>query len=110
MEISTTPATENNINLDFTTLNKASKLLKSINHKLRKQMMQLISTNGKLTVTEIQQMLSLNASTASQHLAILRKAGFVDTAREGKNVFYLHNKKNTDYLNYVLTRLLEPSL
>jgi DNA-binding transcriptional ArsR family regulator len=44
-----------------------------------------------MTVTEIYVKLRLEQSVASQHLAILRKAGFVDTLRDGKFIYYSVN-------------------
>ena len=44
-----------------------------------------------MTVTEIYVKLRLEQSVASQHLAILRRAGIVSTARDGKFIFYSLN-------------------
>jgi DNA-binding transcriptional ArsR family regulator len=41
-----------------------------------------------MTVTEIYVKLRLEQSVASQHLAILRKAGYVNTTRDGKFIYY----------------------
>ena len=41
-----------------------------------------------MTVTDIYVKLRLEQSVASQHLAILRKAGVVQTERDGKFIFY----------------------
>ncbi|MCE2656382.1 MAG: ArsR family transcriptional regulator, partial [Sediminibacterium sp.] len=51
-----------------------------------------IDEQKKVTVTEIYVKLRLEQSVASQHLAILRRAGIVSTIREGKFIFY-----NVDY-------------
>ena len=42
----------------------------------------------KITVTEIYVHLRLEQSVASQHLAILRRAGIVKTERDGKFIYY----------------------
>jgi DNA-binding transcriptional ArsR family regulator len=78
----------NELTLDIIQLKKAALVLRAINHKLRQQIMKLIYQNGKMTVTEIYIKLRLEQSVASQHLAILRKAGFVNTTRDGKFIYY----------------------
>ncbi len=44
-----------------------------------------------MTVTEIYVKLRLEQSVASQHLAILRRAGIVVTQRDGKFIYYAVN-------------------
>ncbi|HEX6334981.1 MAG TPA: metalloregulator ArsR/SmtB family transcription factor [Flavisolibacter sp.] len=79
--------------LDLKTLElkKASLIFRAINHKLRQQMVKLIHEQGRMTVTQIYIKLRLEQSVASQHLAILRKAGLVCTERDGKFIFYSLN-------------------
>lgn len=83
------------IKLDYGLLKKAVLTLRAVNHKLRKQIIKLLEDNKRLTVTEIYVKLRLEQSVASQHLAILRRAGVVKTDREGKYIFY---SLNTDRL------------
>jgi DNA-binding transcriptional ArsR family regulator len=79
------------LRIDVLPLKKAALILRAINHKLRMQILKLIHTHGKLTVTEIYVKLRLEQSVASQHLAILRRAGMVDTVRDGKFIYYSVN-------------------
>jgi DNA-binding transcriptional ArsR family regulator len=51
----------------------------------------LLDEHQKMTVTEIYVKLRLEQSVASQHLAILRRAGIVSTSRDGKFIFYSVN-------------------
>ena len=78
---------------DVLSLKKAALILRAVNHPLRQHMLKLLHQHGKMTVTEIYKKLRLEQSVASQHLAILRKAGFVVTEREGKFVFYSVNHR-----------------
>lgn len=78
--------------LDFGTVKNAALTLRALNHNLRKQMVKLLEENKKLPVTEIYKKLKLEQSVASQHLAILRNAGIVQTEREGKFIYYSLNK------------------
>lgn len=61
---------------------------RAINHKLRQRIIDLLYLNPGLTVTEIFIYLRIEQSVASQHLAILRNAGFVSTQRDGKFIKY----------------------
>ncbi len=79
------------IKVDFLHTKKASLILRSINHKLRQQIIKLLDDHQKMTVTEIYVKLRLEQSVASQHLAILRRAGIVSTSRDGKFIFYSVN-------------------
>jgi ArsR family transcriptional regulator, virulence genes transcriptional regulator len=67
---------------------KALYLLRAINHPLRMSIIQLIDANKKLKVTEIYETLRLQQAIVSQHLSILRKAGFVVIHKEKKYVYY----------------------
>jgi DNA-binding transcriptional ArsR family regulator len=94
------------LKLDLLNLKKASLVLRSVNHKLRQQILKLIDEHGKMTVTEIYVKLRLEQSVASQHLAILRKAGFVKTERDGKFIYYSVNTTRLEELNKFVLELL----
>ena len=76
------------ISLDYAELRKAVLVLRAVNHKLRQQMIALLEENEKLTVTDLYIKMRLEQSIASQHLAILRRAGVVATDRNGKFIYY----------------------
>ena len=101
LAIPTTQVTENfsSVNVDLYNLKKGAMVLRAINHKLRQQILKLIDESGKMTVTEIYVKLRLEQSVASQHLAILRKAGFVKTERDGKFIYYSVNTDRLEELN-----------
>jgi DNA-binding transcriptional ArsR family regulator len=104
-ETAVMPATE--LKIDVIQLKKASLILRAINHKLRQQILKLVHQNGKMTVTEIYVKLRLEQSVASQHLAILRKAGFVNTLRDGKFIFYSVNHSRLDQVHQIVHDLLK---
>jgi DNA-binding transcriptional ArsR family regulator len=79
------------MNVDYTSIKKAALILRAINHKLRQQILELIHEEERITVTELYVKLRLEQSVASQHLAILRRAGIVKTTREGKFIWYSVN-------------------
>ena len=79
---------ESPIYIDYVLLRKAVLVLRALNHKLRQSILQLLEEGKRLTVTEIYVKLRLEQSVASQHLAILRRAGVVITERDGKYIYY----------------------
>ncbi len=76
------------VQLDYADLRKAVLVLRAVNHKLRQRVIDLLEEQDKLTVTDIYIKLRLEQSVASQHLAILRRAGVVATDRQGKFIYY----------------------
>lgn len=67
---------------------KAALVLRALNHPLRQQILRLLDQSGGMYVTEMYVKLRLEQSICSQQLAILRRAGLVQTRREGKQIFY----------------------
>ena len=84
------------LHIDYHNIKKAALILRSLNHKLRQEILKFITEKRKVTVTEIYAKLRLEQSVASQHLALLRKAGIVSTQREGKFIYYTLNDKRVD--------------
>lgn len=95
------------LKIDVIQLKKAALILRAINHKLRQQMMKLLHQHGKMTVTEIYVKLRLEQSVASQHLAILRKAGYVTTVRDGKFIYYSVNHDRLEQVHSIVYDLLK---
>lgn len=81
-------------------------VLRALNHKLRQQLLKLIEEEKKITVTEIYVRLRLEQSVASQHLAILRKAGIVITQRDGKFIYYSVNFKRLEEIETFVKQLV----
>lgn len=94
------------LKVDLLNVKKAALVLRAVNHKLRQQILKIIDEHGKMTVTELYVKLRLEQSVASQHLAILRKAGFVKTDRDGKFIYYSVNTNRMQELNKFVDELL----
>ena len=94
------------IKIDYYNVKKAALILRALNHKLRQQLVKLIEEQKRITVTEIYVRLHLEQSVASQHLAILRKAGIVNTERDGKFIFYLINHKRIEEVSRIVNELV----
>lgn len=93
------------IQLDYSELRKAVLVLRAVNHKLRQRIIDLLEENEKMTVTDIYIKLRLEQSVASQHLAILRKAGVVATDRQGKFIFYGLDKERLNQISRLVEEL-----
>ena len=78
---------------------KATALLKTIANKNRLMILcQIIEE--ELTVTDLYKSMNLSQSAISQHLALMRKEGFVKTRREQKNIYYsISSKEIKDIIN-----------
>lgn len=94
------------VKVDFVNLKKAAMTLRALNHKLRQQIVKLVDENRRLTVTEIYIRLRLEQSVASQHLAILRRAGIVKTDRDGKFIYYSINNDRVSHIMNCVDDLL----
>jgi DNA-binding transcriptional ArsR family regulator len=94
------------IKLDFLHLKKAALVLRALNHKLRQQMIKLLDESERMTVTELYVKLRLEQSVASQHLAILRRAGIVITHRDGKFIYYSINYSRVTEVNQFVEDLV----
>jgi DNA-binding transcriptional ArsR family regulator len=92
---------------DFHEVRKASLIFRALNHKLRQQMLLILIEHKQLTVTELFQILKLEQSVASQHLAILRRTGFVINKREGKFVWYMINPDRIEEIKQCVRILLD---
>lgn len=97
---------ENALHINYYNVKKTAIVLRSLNHKLRQQIIKAIHESNKLTVTEIYVKLRLEQSVASQHLAILRRAGIVSTKREGKFIYYTINKQRVEAIDEFVHNLV----
>jgi DNA-binding transcriptional ArsR family regulator len=102
----TTIAIESSLQIENLQLKKAALILRAINHPLRQQMLRLIHQNKQITVTSIYVKLRLEQSVASQHLAILRTAGFVNTVRDAKFIYYSVNYDRLQQLHTIAAELI----
>lgn len=97
---------DKNIKIDFFLLKKTAIILRALNHLLRQQIFNLLEENGKMTVSEIYGKLRLEQSVASQHLAIMRRAGIVKTERDKKFVYYRLNYDRIAQIDKSIKELL----
>lgn len=69
-------------------LEKAANMLKAIAHPMRIAIINFLEDGKQLTVTELQEKVGIEQSTASHHLGILKDKGVLTSKRDGKNTYY----------------------
>lgn len=96
---------EDEINIDYNNLRNAVLVLRAINHELRRSIINLLEEEERMTVTDMYVKLRIEQSVASQHLAILRKAGVVAPQREGKFIYYSLEKERLSQIAQLVSDL-----
>ena len=87
-------------------IRKTALVFRALNHPLRQKILSLLIEKKQLTVTELYESLLLEQSVASQHLAILRRTGFVKTKKQGKYVWYTLQENRLHQIHEVLAILM----
>lgn len=82
------------------------KLFKALADPSRVRILKMLQVRP-LCVCEIREILDLAVSTVSQHLAILRDAGFIYDVKENKWVNYYLHRQNQDKAVQVLLHLVQ---
>lgn len=75
-------------------LDTAASMLKAIAHPMRLAILNLLDRSAKLNVSEIHSKLSIEQSTTSHHLGILKDKGVLSSERKGKNTYYFLKHDN----------------
>ena len=72
---------------------KSAQILKILGNAKRLEILYHI-TDKELNVGQLERAVKLSQSALSQHLAVLRKAGIVNTRRSAQTIFYSLNDPN----------------
>ena len=78
---------------DLQFLENATETLRAMAHPARLAIVDLLSKNEELSVTEIYEQLQIEQAVASHHLRILKNKQVVRVKRDGKNSLYALNQK-----------------
>ncbi len=76
------------ITLSAVKLEQMAAKLKAIAHPTRIAIIEMLSGNKCLSVTEIYLLLDIEQAAASHHLNIMKNKGILNSRREGKKIFY----------------------
>ena len=66
---------------------EAAQLMKALSHESRLLVLCRLS-EGELSVGQLNELVPLSQSALSQHLAMLRREGLVETRRESQTIYY----------------------
>lgn len=88
------------LDINIAKLEMAASKLRAISHPMRIAIIDLLTQDEKLSVTEIYKALNIEQATASHHLNILKNKGVLVSSREGKKIFY-------SIKNMTLTEIIE---
>ena len=86
-----------------------AQLFRVLGHPVRIRILELLS-DGERTVGELQAALSLDSSSASQHLAALRQQGVLERRREGTSVYHRIRDPRVSQLLAVAKQILTSAL
>lgn len=78
---------------DYTTTKTASEVLRAVNNKTRREIINLLDKKGELCVGDIYAELKMEQATTSSHLAILRKHDIISARKGNRNVIYKLNQQ-----------------
>jgi len=65
-----------------------AKIIKAMAHSTRLFLVDELARNGERCVCELTEMVGVDMSTVSRHLAILKNVGIVEDERRGAQVYY----------------------
>jgi len=74
--------------LQLEKLEMGASMLRAMAHPMRIAIIDLLTINKRLSVTEIYEKLNIEQASASHHLNILKNKGILESKREGKMIFY----------------------
>ena len=93
--------------IELEKLEMGASMLRSMAHPMRIAIIELLTANKRLCVTEIYENLKIVQPAASHHLDILRNKGILESKRDGRQIFYsLKHEKLKEIINS-LDRCLE---
>ncbi len=92
---------------NFQVLDKSAEILKVIAHPVRLAIIEVLHKKGRLSVTDIYQLLGIEQSVASYHLKNLRMVHVVISQRKGTKIYYSIESKEVIQIFKHITKLGE---
>ncbi len=85
-----------------------AELCKTLANPKRLEILEILKEHPEISVNELSDLLEIPKANTSQHLAVLRQAGVVDTRKDGINVYYsLRSTKISEACSLTRQILLE---
>jgi len=73
--------------IDLDALGQAAECLRTLAHPHRLRIVEML-LRGRYTVGELAEACGIPSHMASEHLRLMQRCGFLDSAREGRTVYY----------------------
>ena len=87
-------------------IKNAALVYRAINNKTRQVMLRRIHAKKQITVTELYVELDLEQPVVSNHLAVLRRTGFVLSHRLGRQILYSIDYSRLDQVHGLSDKIL----
>jgi ArsR family transcriptional regulator len=85
-----------------------AELCKTLSNPKRLEILDILKEQGEISVNSLAEILAIPKANTSQHLAVLRQAGVVNTRKDGINVYYsLRSEKISEACSLTRQILLE---
>ena len=85
-----------------------AELCKTLSNPKRLEILDILKEREEISVNQLAEMLEIPKANTSQHLAVLRQAGVVNTRKDGINVYYsLRSAKISEACSLTRQILLE---
>lgn len=94
------------LHIENISIKNGAQVFRALNNATRQRILQLIHSNGKMSVTEVFTKMNLEQPVASSHLGILKQVGIVSARRIGKNVYYSINYSRLNFVEEQSCKLL----
>ena len=86
-------------------IDKLASLAKALGHPVRVQILNILGKSGECVTGDLSSQLPVAASTTSQHLAILRRAGLIQGSIDGPRRCYCVDKETLEQAKRLLSQL-----
>lgn len=73
-------------------MDECLEILRALSDKTRQGIISIFSSKKEVCVTEIAKNFVLSRPTISHHLNLMKRAGLLNTRKQGKEIFYSFNK------------------
>lgn len=82
-------------------------ILRAGGHPIRVKIIELIKSEGEISVNDVVDKINVSQSLTSHHLMILRKAGYIKKRRDGRFIFYSINSEKLYGLLKAVEKILD---
>ena len=97
-----------NLNMEKKLYEMQAELCKTLSNPKRLEILDILKEREEISVNQLAEMLEIPKANTSQHLAVLRQAGVVNTRKDGINVYYsLRSAKISEACSLTRQILLE---